>query len=105
MKRTHDMQVQEGEQSGPGINVGAIENPADHRAGLVPPGARQDRDGEGRAHIQPQRRHELIAMAAYLRAERRQFQNGSPEEDWLQAEAEIDRQLRARSSQSLERGG
>ena len=38
-------------------------------------------------------RHELIAIAAYFIAERRQFQNGSPEDDWLQAEAEIDRQL------------
>src|SRR5262245_49887618 len=38
-------------------------------------------------------RHELIAIARYLRAERRQFQNGSPQDDWLQAEAEIDRQL------------
>jgi len=42
-----------------------------------------------------ERRGELIAVAAYFRAERRQFHNGSPEDDWLQAEAEIDRQLTA----------
>ena len=40
-------------------------------------------------------REELIAVAAYFIAERRQFQNGSPEDDWLQAEAEIERQLAA----------
>jgi hypothetical protein len=39
------------------------------------------------------RRRHLIAVAAYLRAEQRQFQNGSPEDDWLQAEADIDYQL------------
>jgi hypothetical protein len=32
----------------------------------------------------------MIAVAAYLRAEQRAFQNGSPEEDWLQAEIEVD---------------
>ena len=38
-------------------------------------------------------RHNLIAIAAYLRAERRGFQGGSPEQDWLEAEAEVDRAL------------
>lgn len=35
-------------------------------------------------------RHRMIAEAAYLRAEARGFR-GDPLEDWLQAEAEIDR--------------
>jgi hypothetical protein len=43
----------------------------------------------------------MIAAAAYLRAEQRAFQNGSPEDDWLQAEIEVDEFLeqaqRARS--------
>jgi hypothetical protein len=38
-------------------------------------------------------RHNLIAEAAYYRAQRRGFQNGDPVEDWLAAEAEIDEQL------------
>lgn len=40
-----------------------------------------------------EQRHDLIAKAAYLRAERRGFQGGSPEQDWLEAEAEIDASL------------
>jgi len=46
-------------------------------------------------------RHRMIAAAAYIRAEQRGFQNGSPEADWLQAEIEVDEFLaqtqRARS--------
>jgi uncharacterized protein YfcZ (UPF0381/DUF406 family) len=33
----------------------------------------------------------MIAEAAYFRAERRGFQGGDPLDDWLQAEAEVDR--------------
>lgn len=36
-------------------------------------------------------RHRMIAEAAYFRAEARGFRGGDPVEDWLQAEAEIDR--------------
>jgi hypothetical protein len=39
-----------------------------------------------------QRRH-YIEMAAYYIAERRSFAPGNPLEDWVQAEAEIDRLL------------
>lgn len=39
-------------------------------------------------------RRELIAEAAYYRAERRGFQGGSPEQDWIDAEAEIEALLR-----------
>jgi hypothetical protein len=40
--------------------------------------------------LAPEVRYQMIAVAAYLRAEQRAFQNGSPEEDWLQAEIEVD---------------
>ena len=40
--------------------------------------------------VAPEVRHRMIAAAAYLRAEQRAFQNGSPEDDWLQAEIEVD---------------
>jgi hypothetical protein len=40
----------------------------------------------------------MIAEAAYLRAERRGFAPGNEHEDWLAAEAEVDRLLRAGSS-------
>lgn len=35
--------------------------------------------------------HRLVAEAAYFRAQRRGFENGSPEQDWLEAEEEIRR--------------
>jgi len=38
-------------------------------------------------------RRRLIAETAYLRAERRGFAGGNPEEDWLEAEREIDQLL------------
>ena len=38
-------------------------------------------------------RHQMIATAAYYRAERRAFQGGDPVADWLEAEAEIERTL------------
>jgi hypothetical protein len=34
-----------------------------------------------------------VAEAAYLRAERRGFIGGSPEQDWLEAEQELRRRL------------
>jgi hypothetical protein len=37
------------------------------------------------------KRRRLIAEAAYLKAERREFDGGDPIEDWLEAETEIDR--------------
>lgn len=40
-------------------------------------------------------RLQWIAEAAYFIAERRGFADGSPDEDWLEAEAEIDRMLAA----------
>jgi hypothetical protein len=39
----------------------------------------------------PLRRHELIAEAAYYRAQRRGFTPGHELDDWLQAEAELAR--------------
>lgn len=41
-----------------------------------------------------ERRRQMIAKAAYLRAERRGFQNGDPLADWLLAEREVDAILR-----------
>jgi hypothetical protein len=44
--------------------------------------------------LNPVERHDLIALRAYLHAEARGFQGGNPVQDWLQAEAEIDREVR-----------
>jgi hypothetical protein len=43
------------------------------------------------------KRHERIAEAAYYRAERRGFREGSERDDWLEAEKDIDRQDRQRA--------
>ncbi len=43
--------------------------------------------------ISPDDRQRMIAEAAYLRAAQRGFQGGDPTDDWLAAEAEIDRAL------------
>ena len=43
--------------------------------------------------VTPDERQHMIAEAAYFHAEHRAFQGGSPEQDWLQAEVEIDNSL------------
>jgi len=48
---------------------------------------------DGPAEIGSEERRQMIAAAAYYRAERRGFTGGSAEQDWLLAEAEIDRAL------------
>ena len=42
----------------------------------------------------PEMHREMVAVAAYYRAERRGFSPGDPTADWLEAEAEIEHQLR-----------
>lgn len=46
-----------------------------------------------RATLSPDERRAMIARAAYYRAERRGFAPGGELQDWLEAEAEIDRSL------------
>jgi hypothetical protein len=47
-----------------------------------------------RSPVSETARRELIAVGAFLRAERRGFVHGHAEEDWLAAEAEVDALLR-----------
>jgi DUF2934 family protein len=44
--------------------------------------------------VNPEERHQMIARAAYYRAEQRGFVNGDPLRDWLEAEAEVTMRLR-----------
>jgi len=46
--------------------------------------------------VSPEERYRMIAEAAYFRAEKRGFVGGDIAEDWVQAEAEIDRMLQSR---------
>jgi hypothetical protein len=50
-------------------------------------------DPSGGERHTAEERQSMIAKAAYLRAERRNFAPGHELEDWLAAEAEVDRQL------------
>lgn len=45
------------------------------------------------AAVRPEQRQALIERAAYLLAESRGFSPGGELDDWLAAEAEVDRQL------------
>lgn len=46
------------------------------------------------SNIDESQRREMIATAAFLRAERRGFSSGSEVDDWLSAEEEIDQWIR-----------
>lgn len=52
--------------------------------------------------LKAEKRHALIAEAAYLRSERRGFAPGHEVEDWVAAEAEIDLALKAASTKALQ---
>lgn len=50
--------------------------------------------GEQRLPATPEERYRMIEEAAYFRAEKRGFLGGDVAQDWIQAEAEIDRMLK-----------
>jgi hypothetical protein len=54
---------------------------------------RQPEAGGDAAVISNDRRRRLIELTAYCKAERRGFVGGDPEQDWLEAEREVDRLL------------
>ena len=49
---------------------------------------------KGALGVTPEERQHMIAIAAYIRAEKRGFAGGDAVDDWLHAEAEIDALLR-----------
>lgn len=51
--------------------------------------------GDGKTTVTPEERYRMIAENAYHRAEKRGFVGGDPLNDWLLAELEVDRQLKA----------
>ncbi len=55
----------------------------------------RDNSSQGPAALDPQVRHQMIARAAYCRAEQRGFAGGTNSQfhDWLEAEAESDRMI------------
>ena len=57
------------------------------------PASRKDPQMKPVPRISPKERERLVAEAAYFIAERRGFEAGRELEDWLQAEAEVNRRL------------
>jgi uncharacterized protein YegL len=54
----------------------------------------------GNSKVTPDERHRMIEEAAYHRAEQRGFTDGDPLQDWLEAEAQVEIQLRDGRSSS-----
>lgn len=50
--------------------------------------------------VTPEERYQMIAKAAYFRAEKRGFATGDTARDWLEAEAEIDRMLQTQKGKA-----
>ena len=48
---------------------------------------------QGAPKIDLETRHQMVASAAYYRAERRGFKDGSELADWLEAESDIEQSL------------
>ena len=74
------------------------ESGAPSRAAPTPEAASEGRSSSAaraRVDVSHDARYQMIAEAAYLRAERRGFMPGNEVEDWLAAEAEVDRLLAA----------
>ena len=59
----------------------------------VPSAAKVSKAKKSRPEIADDVWRGMVATAAYYRAQARGFQQGSPEQDWLAAEAELKRQL------------
>jgi len=72
---------------------------ARRRTANVPPPApagnenKSPRTLSSKRPLTSQQREQMIATMAYLRAEQRGFVPGHEQEDWLQAEAEVDRSI------------
>lgn len=70
------------------------------RTGVVRPARRRRRpavphptDRDPRLEFSDDEWHDMVATAAYFRAEARGFQGGSEDEDWFEAEAQLREQL------------
>lgn len=67
------------------------------KTALVPPPElsrdkhKRTRTAASKLQVTLKEREQMIATTAYLRAEKRGFAPGHEQEDWLQAEAEVDR--------------
>jgi hypothetical protein len=58
-----------------------------------PSGAAHETSQDPRLEFSNDEWHDMVATAAYFRAESRGFESGSTEEDWYEAEAQLREQL------------
>ena len=63
-------------------------------AGKKTAAKRQAKTTAARVAVSPKERYEMIAKMAYFRAEKRGFEPGWEQEDWLESERLIDEMLR-----------
>jgi hypothetical protein len=56
-----------------------------------------------RSEFSDEKWHDMVATAAYYRAESRGFEGGSPEEDWYEAEAQLRERLALAEDEADER--
>ena len=66
------------------------------QSGKIAPAANVHKN-EALSNIDPEQRCGMIAEKAYLIAEQRDFQGEAALDDWLQAEADVDARLSART--------
>ncbi|MGH8702841.1 MAG: DUF2934 domain-containing protein [Burkholderiales bacterium] len=77
-------------------NRGSTPSPRGKQAGAAKfpkPASGKDPGTKHLPRISPEERERLVAEAAYFMAERRGFEAGREVDDWLQAEAEVNRRL------------
>ncbi len=68
-------------------------NPAPGNFSTQPGQTQPPITAQGKPNIGPETRHQMVASAAYYRAERRGFKDGSELADWLEAESDIEKSL------------
>ncbi|HWH46832.1 MAG TPA: DUF2934 domain-containing protein [Burkholderiales bacterium] len=82
------MTVRSGTTRGPG-NAASTAAADSSRTGAGDTGVRNTARKNPPPEIGSQQWQEMVAAAAYYRAEARGFRGSSPEQDWLEAEAEL----------------
>jgi hypothetical protein len=78
--------------------TGNAEKPVDRpEAVKAVPGKARERESSN-SLITPEERHRIIAQAAFVKAQRRHFRDGNADDDWFEAEAEVEAMLARRAS-------
>lgn len=68
-------------------------------------GGKSQRIEDPRQQFSDDEWHEMVAEAAYYRAEARGFEAGSPEDDWYEAEAELRERLASGEEEATQSAG